>query len=48
MQRRLDPETGVNKPFENVFTSGASSEFFQGKGTNFRHLFRLVFPADSI
>ena len=28
MQKRLDPQTGVNKPFENVFMSGAYSEFF--------------------
>ena len=34
MPRRLDPETGVNKPFENVLYQGAYSEFlfFQGGG----------------
>ena len=29
MQRRLDPETKINKFFENVFMSGAYSEFFR-------------------
>ena len=43
MQRRLDPETGVNKPFENVFMSGAFSEFFQGGGNNFCYFSSVVF-----
>ena len=44
MQRRLDPETGVNKPFKNVFMSGAYSEFFSGKGHQFSSLLmRSVF-----
>ena len=43
MQRRLDPETGVNKPFEDVSMSGAYSEFFQGGGINFRHFSSVVF-----
>ena len=48
MQRRLDPETGVNKPFENVFMSGAYSEYFQGRGTNFCHFSSVFFSADLI
>ena len=28
MQRRLDPETGVNKPFENVSCQGRIQNFF--------------------
>ena len=48
MQRRLDTETGVNKPFENVFMSGVYSEFFSGKGTSFRDFSSLVFQTDSI
>ena len=43
MQRRLDPETGVNKPFENVFLSGAYSEFFLKRGINFGHFFKRSF-----
>ena len=45
MQRRLDPETGVNKPFKNVFMSGAHSEIFSGRGHQyiFRHLFKRIF-----
>ena len=48
MQRRLDPETGANKPFENVFSSGAYSEFFQGEDTNFRHFLSEVFLTNLI
>ena len=47
MQRRLDPETGVNKLFENVLMSGGYSQFFLGGGTNFRH-FSSVLLADLI
>ena len=43
MQKRLEPERGVNKPFENVFMSGAYSDFFPGGGTDFRHFFSIVF-----
>ena len=43
MQKRLDPETGVNKICENVFMSGAYSEIFLGRGTNFRHFSSVVF-----
>ena len=44
MQRRLEPEMGVNKPFENVFMSGAYSEFFSGRRHyNFRHFSSVVF-----
>ena len=43
MQRLLYPETGVNKPFENVLMSGAYSEFFQGESTNFRHFSSVEF-----
>ena len=32
MQRRLDTKTGVNKLFENVFMSGAYSDFFFREG----------------
>ena len=47
MQRRLDPETGVNKPFENVFMSGAYSQCFSGKMHQFSSLFkRRVFLTD--
>ena len=48
MQRCLDPEKGVNKPFENVFMSGAYSKFFQGGGTNFRHFSSVVFSTNLI
>ena len=43
MQRRLDPETGVNKPFENVSCQGRIQNFFQGVGTNFCHFFKRSF-----
>ena len=48
MQRRLDPEAEVNKPFGNVFMSGAYSEFFSGSGTNFYSLFKRIFLTDLI
>ena len=35
MQRRLDPKTGVNKPFEKVFLSGRIQNFFQGRAPIF-------------
>ena len=43
MQKRLDPETGVNKIFENVFMSGAYSEIFSGRGHQFSSLFKRSF-----
>ena len=43
MQRRLDPETGANKPFENVSCQGRIQNFFQGGDTNFRHFFKRIF-----
>ena len=49
MQRRLDPETGVNKPFENVSCQGRIQSCFQGGGTIFCHFFkRSFFPAKLI
>ena len=43
MQRRLDPETGVNKLFENVLMSGAYSKFFAGRSTSFCHFSSVFF-----
>ena len=43
MQRRLDPETGVNKPFENAFMSGACSEYCLGREHQFSSLFKRIF-----
>ena len=43
MQKRLDPKTGVNKIFENVFMSGAYSEFFSGRGHQLSSLFKRSF-----
>ena len=43
MQRRLDLETGVNKPFKNAFMSGAYSEFFSGRKHQFSLLFKRIF-----
>ena len=43
MQRRLDSETGLNKPFENVSGQGRAHKLFQGGGTNFRHFFERSF-----
>ena len=48
MQTRLDPETGVSKPFKNVSCLGRIQNFFQGEGTNFRHFFKRIFSADLI
>ena len=48
MQRRLDPETDVNKPFENVFMSGAYSQVFSGKGHQFLSFFKRIFSTDLI
>ena len=35
MQRRSDPETGVNMLFKNVSCQGRIQNFFQGGGTIF-------------
>ena len=43
MQKRLDPKTGGNKPLENVFMSGAYSEFFSGREHQFSSLFSRSF-----
>ena len=43
MQRRLNPETSVNKPFKNVLCQERTQNFFQGGGTNFRHFFKRFF-----
>ena len=43
MQRCLDPETGVNKLFDNVFMSGAYSDFFSGKKHQFLSIFKRSF-----
>ena len=48
MQRRLNSETAVNKPFENVSCQGRIQKFFQGGGTNFRHFSSVFFPAELI
>ena len=48
MQRRLQPETGVSKPFENVSYQGHNQNFFQGGGANFRHFFKRRFLAELI
>ena len=49
MDRRLDPETGVNKPFENVSYQGRIQNFFQDGRTKFCHFFkRIFFPAELI
>ena len=48
MRRRLDPKTGMNKPFENVSCQGRISKFYGG-GTNFCHFFkRFFFSAELI
>ena len=43
MQRRLELETGVYRPFENVLCRGRIKNFFQGGGTNIRHFFKRSF-----
>ena len=49
MQRRLNSETGVNKPFENVSSQGRIQNFFQGGGINFcQFLQAYFFPAELI
>ena len=51
MQKRLDPETGVNtvsllKMFHDK--AGQIQNFFQKGGTNFRHFFKRSFSAELI
>ena len=43
MQRRLNSETDVNKPFECVACQGRNQKFFEGGGINFRHFFQAYF-----
>ena len=43
MQKRLDPETSVDEPFENISCQGRIQNFFQGGGTKFRHFFKCSF-----
>ena len=43
MQGRLDPETDVNMPFENVLMSGAYLELFSGRGLQSSSLFKRSF-----
>ena len=43
MQRRLDPETDVNKPFKSVSCQGRIQKFFQGGGTKLYHFFKRSF-----
>ena len=46
--RRLDPETGVNMPFENVSCQRRIKSFFPGGGIKFSSLFSgaMCFPAE--
>ena len=43
MQRRLNSETDVNKPFENGSCQGRIQKFFEGGGIKFRHFFKRIF-----
>ena len=43
MQKRLDLETGVNKPFENVSCQQRIQKFVQGGGIIFRRFFKRSF-----
>ena len=43
MQRRLDSETGVNKPFENVSCQGRIQIFFSERGHQILSLFQAQF-----
>ena len=43
MQRRLNSEMGVNKPFENGSCQGRIQKFFVGEGINFCHFFPAYF-----
>ena len=46
MQRRLNSETGINKPFENGLCQGRIQKFFEGGGINFRYFLSVFFPAE--
>ena len=47
MQRRVDPDTSVNKPFENGSCQGGNQKIFEGGSINFRHFFQAYFfPAE--
>ena len=43
MQRRIDPEAGVNKPFENVSCQGRIQKFFQDDYQFFCHISSVIF-----
>ena len=43
MQRRLDPETGVNKPFENALCQGRIQNFFRERIPIFLTFSNVVF-----
>ena len=43
MQRRLNSETGINNPLENISCQGRIQKFFEGGGINFRHFFQVYF-----
>ena len=38
--RRLDPEKGVNKPYDNFHVRGVFRSFLRDKGIKFRHFSR--------
>ena len=46
MQRLLNSETGVNKPFENVSCQGRIQKFFEERGIDFRHFSSVIFPEE--
>ena len=48
MQRRLKPETSVNKPFENASCQGRMQNFFQEGSPTFVTFSSVVFSADLI
>ena len=48
MQRRLDPEMDVNKPFENVFCQGILRNFFREETPTFFTVSSVVFPGELI
>ena len=48
MQRRLNSETGVNKPFENVSCQGRIRIFFREGASIFVTFFKRIFPAELI
>ena len=46
--RRLDPETGVNQPFENVSCQGRIQKIFRRGASNLSHFTSVVFSAELI